>query len=82
MRIYFELRVLHAGERLMPDRHAIEREGRGMFVIRVLGFFLMIAWLVLYAINPIWIGLLTFPLPIWLRLLGFALGLAILGFWT
>ena len=82
MRIYFEIRVLHAGERLMPDRHAIEREGRGMFVIRVLGFFLMIAWLVLYAINPIWIGLLTFPLPIWLRLLGFALGLASLGFWT
>ena len=66
----------------MPDRHAIEREGLGMFVVRVLGFFLMIAWLVLYALNPSWIGMLTIPFPIWLRIVGFVLGLISLGFWT
>ena len=66
----------------MPDRHAIEREGLSMFVVRVLGFFLMIAWLVLYAINPFWIGILTIPFPIWLRIVGFVLGLISLGFWT
>lgn len=84
MRVYFSFRVQRAGERVMPDREAIKREGRGMFVIRVLMFFLLLAWLVLYAINPPWMEVLSVPFPGWLRWVGFAWGLASLGFlaWT
>jgi hypothetical protein len=43
MRLYFSLRVRQAGERVMPDREAVEREGRALFVARVVMFFLPIA---------------------------------------
>lgn len=82
MRIYFALRVRRAGEQVMPDRKAIESEGRAMFAVRVLMFFLLLAWLVLYAINLPWMGVLSIPFPGWLRWAGFAMGLASLGFWT
>jgi protein-S-isoprenylcysteine O-methyltransferase Ste14 len=45
-------------------------------------FLSLLAWLVLYAINPLWMGLLRIPFPVWLRWVGFALGLASLGFWA
>jgi protein-S-isoprenylcysteine O-methyltransferase Ste14 len=82
MRAYFSLRVRQAGERLMPNRAAIEREGRGMFAVRVVAFFLLIALLVLYAFNSPWMRALSLPLPGWLRWVGFALGLASLALWT
>jgi len=81
MRIYFSLQVRRAGERLMPDKQAIQQEGRGMFISRVVMFFLIIAWLVLYAINPAWMKALLLPFPVWLRWVGFVLGLFSLGFW-
>ena len=82
MRVYFALQVRRAGERVMPDREAVKREGRGMFAIRVVMFFLLVGWLTLYAINPTWMGVLSVPFPDWLRWVGFALGLASLGFWS
>jgi len=82
MRIYFSLKVRQAGERLMPDREAVEREGRGMFIIRVVMGFVLLGWLTLYAINPTWMKVLSVPFPNWLRWLGFASGLASLGFWS
>ena len=82
MRGYFSFRVRQAGERLMPDREAIEREGRGMFAVRVVAFLLMLALLALYALNSPWIGALSISLPGWLRWVGFALGLVSLGLWT
>ena len=84
MRIYFSLKVRLAGERLMPDREAVKREGRGMFAARVILFLLLIAWLILYTFNPAWIGMLSVLFPSWLRWAGFAVGLASLGFlaWT
>ncbi len=82
MRVYFSLRVRQAGERLMPDREAIKHEGRGMFAARVVAFFLLIALLVLYALNSPWMRALSIPLPGWLRWAGFALGLASLALWT
>ncbi|OGN93570.1 MAG: hypothetical protein A2Z71_10715 [Chloroflexi bacterium RBG_13_50_21] len=81
MRIYFSLQVRKAGERLMPDQQAIQQEGKGMFAARVVMFFLLIGWFVLYAINPTWSGFLSIPLPVWLRWFGFTLGLISLGFW-
>jgi protein-S-isoprenylcysteine O-methyltransferase Ste14 len=82
MRIVFALRVRQAGERVMPDREAVEREGRVMFASRVLLFFVLIGWLVLYTINPPWMKALSIPFPDWLRWVGFALGLAGLGLWV
>ena len=82
MRGYFSIRVRRAGERLLPDQEAVEREGRGMFVARVVGFVSVIAWLVLYALNPPWMQALAIPLPGWLRWAGFGLGLASLALWT
>jgi protein-S-isoprenylcysteine O-methyltransferase Ste14 len=82
MRIYFTLKVRRAGERVMPDHAAVELEGHGMFAARVILFVILLGWLVLYAIYPTWMRVLSVPFPAWLRWIGFALGLASLGFWS
>lgn len=82
MRTYFSYQVHKSGERLMPDQKAIQQEGKGLFAVRVVLFFLLLGWFVLYAINPPWLGVLNFALPSWLRWFGFVLGLASLAFWT
>ena len=82
MRVYFMLGVRRAGERVMPDRQAIQREGQAVFAIRVVLFFLFIAFLVLYILNVPFMGVLSVPFPGWLRWLGFILGLGSLAFWT
>jgi protein-S-isoprenylcysteine O-methyltransferase Ste14 len=82
MRFYFMAQVRQSGERLMPDQAAIEREGRGVFYARAVLFFLLIAFLVFYLINPTWMVFLAVPLPIWLRWTGFVVGIASLGLWT
>jgi protein-S-isoprenylcysteine O-methyltransferase Ste14 len=82
MRMYFILWVRRAGERVMPDRQAVQREGRVTFAARTILFFLLIAFLVLYAFNVPWMAVLSIPFPDWLRWSGFALGLASLAFWT
>ena len=82
MRVYFSLRVRRAKERLMPDREAIEREGRGMFAARVVAFLFLIVLLALYALNSPWIEALSIPLPGWLRWAGFALGIFAVVLWS
>jgi protein-S-isoprenylcysteine O-methyltransferase Ste14 len=82
MRVFFTVQVRRAGERLMPDRTAIEREGRVMFAFRVAMGLLLGCWLVLYAIYPAWMDVLLVPIPVWLRWAGFALGIVSLGFWS
>ncbi len=82
IRVFFAIRVRSAGERIMPDRAAVEREGRGMFASRVLAFFFLISLLVIYALNPPWVRPLHFPLPGWMRWGGFGLGLASLALLT
>lgn len=82
MRIWFAIRVRRAGERLMPDRAAIQREGWRIFAIRLFVFLLLVALIVLLARNPTWWSKLDFPLPFWLRWAGLALGLASLGLLT
>jgi protein-S-isoprenylcysteine O-methyltransferase Ste14 len=82
MRMYFAYKVRRAGERVMPDQEAVEREGHGMFAIRVALFLVLLGSLVLYAIQPVWMGVLAVSFSNWLRWMGFVLGLASLGFWT
>jgi protein-S-isoprenylcysteine O-methyltransferase Ste14 len=68
--------VRRAGERLMPNGKAIEREGKAAFAVRFVGFFVLVGVLVAYALDPPWMRALLIPLPPWLRWAGFALGLA------
>jgi protein-S-isoprenylcysteine O-methyltransferase Ste14 len=82
MRIYFSLQVRRAGERLLPDRAAVAREGRVAFAVRFVAFFVLLAFLVLYALDVPWLRVLLIPLPPWLRWAGFALGLVSLAWWT
>lgn len=82
MRFYFMIKVRRAGERLMPDEKAVEREGgRGALIVRVVAFFALITFLVMYIIGMKWIDLFSFPLPVWLRWAGFALGILSVVFW-
>ncbi len=81
MRIASALTVRRAGERIMPDREAVQREGGGLFAVRVVTGILLGVWLVIYAVNPAWTGALSIPFPLWLRWAGFALGVASLGLW-
>ncbi len=81
MRIYSALKVRQAGEHIMPDREAVQREGRGLFAVRVVAGLLLGIWLIIYAVNPAWTGVLSIPFPGWLRWAGFGLGLASLAFW-
>lgn len=83
MRAYFMFKVRRSGGRLMPGNEAIKREGgRGVFVVRVVGFFLLMAFLVMCLISAAWIDAFSFPLPVGLRWAGFALGLLSVAFWT
>ncbi len=83
MRFYFMVKVRRAGERLMPDQKAVEREGgRGVLVVRMIVFFALIAFLMMYFLGMAWINLFSFPLPVWLRWAGFGLGLFSVAFWT
>ena len=79
VRLYFAARVRRSGERLGADQAAIEREGRGMYILRWVMFFLLIALLVLYAVNPAWMGWILLPIWAWLRWLGFVIAAAGVG---
>jgi protein-S-isoprenylcysteine O-methyltransferase Ste14 len=83
MRVYFMVKVRHAGGRIMPDEQAVAREGgRSVFIIRVIGFFALMAFLVMYMIGAKWIDVFMFLLPDWLRWMGFAFGIVTVIFWT
>lgn len=83
MRFYFMIKVRRSGGRLTPDERAIQREGgRGVLVVRVVGFFALLAFLGMFVAGMRWIDALRFPLPDWLRWLGFIIGLLAVSFWT
>jgi protein-S-isoprenylcysteine O-methyltransferase Ste14 len=83
MRIYFMVKVRRSGGQIMPDEGAIKREGgRGVFIIRVIGFFAVITFLVMYFLGAKWIDLFMFTLPGWLRWVGFCIGVISVAFWT
>lgn len=82
MRFFFMFRLRRAGQAIMPDPQAVEREGRGLFAFRLASWFLMIGVLVSYALNLAWLTSLHIGLPDWLRWVGFAVGLGSVAFWT
>lgn len=82
MRVYFMIKVRRSGGRITPDEQAVHREGgRGVLIIRVVVFFALIAFLVMYLAGAAWIEAFSFPLPTWLRWAGFALGMISVVFW-
>jgi len=81
MRAYFSFQVHRAGERLLPDRAAIAREGWVAFAVRSIAFFVLLAFLALYALDVPWLRL-AISLPPWLRWAGFALGLVSMAWWA
>ncbi|HLO15409.1 MAG TPA: isoprenylcysteine carboxylmethyltransferase family protein [Anaerolineales bacterium] len=83
MRAYFMVKVRRSGGRIMPDEEAIKREGgRGVFIFRVIMFFALMAFLVMYILGAKWIDAFRFQLPVWLRWFGFALGILSVAFMT
>ena len=76
MQVYFATRTRLDGERMAADRNAIKREGWGHAVVRAIRSLSLVAFLVLYAINPPWLVVLSVPFPDWLRWMGVALGIA------
>ena len=80
MQVYFALRVRLAGERVAASSKSIEREGRGCAGIRRLGTLTLVAFLALYVIDPPWFGVLSVPLPDWLRWSGVVLGVISIAF--
>lgn len=82
MQVYFAAQVQRAGERVKADRDAIEREGWWYAVVRATGSLALIGFLVLYAIDPPWLDVLSLPLPDWLRGAGIALGAVSFGLYA
>ena len=82
MRMVLMRGVRRTGNRPAPDREAIEREGRGLFLWRTVGVLFLGIILVLYALDSPWLNVLSIPLPDWLRWIGVGLGLVGLGLWT
>ena len=74
MQVYFASRVRLAGERVDSDSKVIKREGWEFAVVRIIRSIALFAFLVLYALNPLWIRGLSVFLPGWLRWMGVALG--------
>lgn len=83
MRLYFMIKVRRSGGRIMPGEEAIQREGgRGVLVSRVIAFVGLMTFLVMFFLGAQWIDAFRFPLPSWMRWLGFATGVVSVVFWT
>jgi len=83
MRFYFMIKVRRSGGRLTPDKQAVAREGgRAVLVVRIIAFFALMAFLVMYFLGAKWIDAFLFTLPAWLRWVGFAIGVLSVIFWT
>ena len=82
LQVYFASRVRLAGECMDADSTAIEREGWGWVVVRAIRSISLIAFLVLYAINPPRLRVLSAPFPDWFRWMGAALGVVCLAIYA
>jgi protein-S-isoprenylcysteine O-methyltransferase Ste14 len=70
-RVYFRWRSKRAGQARWPiGKDAAEREGRGGILWRVLLFLCVLAFVVIYAFNPLWLHRFAARLPLWSRWLG------------
>ena len=82
LQAYYASRARQAGKREEASRKASVREGWGTAAVRVVRSISLVAFLVLYAINPPWFGVLSLPFPDWLRWTGAALGIVSLALYA
>jgi protein-S-isoprenylcysteine O-methyltransferase Ste14 len=82
MQVYFTVRLRLAGEHKTGSRKGIKREGWGYAVVRAVRSISLIAFLVLYAVDQPWLGILSLPFPYWLRWTGAVLGVLSLAIYT
>jgi protein-S-isoprenylcysteine O-methyltransferase Ste14 len=82
MRCWFHIRVARRGEAILPDGDAIRREGGTAFVIRVVGFVMLVGLLAGYALGAGWLLAAGFYLPGLVRLLALSCAIAALALWT
>ena len=74
-RSWFGFRVWRTGERLLPDRAAVRREGLWPHVIEGVFFLLLAALIVQLFFRGGSLSAFAFPAPPWLRWTGLALGI-------
>jgi protein-S-isoprenylcysteine O-methyltransferase Ste14 len=78
VRVYYGLKARRAGQGgWAVQEEAIEREGWGIILLRLVAIPCILAALVLYVVNPPWLGALAIPFPAWARWIG--VGLAVLS---
>jgi len=82
LRLWFVIQLCRAGERLLPDRVALQREGWLLVAIRLAALLLLLVGLLLFGSHPGWRTALAVRLSPGLRWCGFALGLTSLGLWA
>jgi protein-S-isoprenylcysteine O-methyltransferase Ste14 len=70
LQAYYALRIRLAGEHRAAESKAFEREGWVISGLRSLRSLLLIAFLVLFAIQTSWFEALAAPIPDWIRWLG------------
>ena len=78
----FALRLRLVGESKIADRIAIEREGWSFMIVRFIRSLLLIAFLVLYAVNHPWLVILKIGFPDFVRWMGVALGVLSLALYV
>ena len=74
MQVYFALRFHVIREHKTAYHKPIERENWVHYVIRSIRAITLVAFLGLYIVNHPWLGVLSLPLPNWLRWMGVAVG--------
>jgi protein-S-isoprenylcysteine O-methyltransferase Ste14 len=82
IRLASAIGVRRAGERLLPDRAAIAREGQPFFLARAAMFVALLGILALYAVDAAPLRPARLRLPNRLRWMGFGLGLLSLALWA
>jgi protein-S-isoprenylcysteine O-methyltransferase Ste14 len=77
IRMYYGWKMRRAGESGWSlEEEAVEREGRWSILLRVVLALFSLAAIILYAINPAWLGTFALPLPPWSQWIGVGLGAA------
>jgi protein-S-isoprenylcysteine O-methyltransferase Ste14 len=80
-RIIPVLRAKKSEEKILPDKKAINNEGKTTFFLRIILGVLFLAFLILYSIYPPFMNIIHFDFPIWLRWWGTLFALIGVVFW-
>ncbi len=73
VRLYYSKTSRPGREKKTSRKEAIEREGMWRFYLRLSLFFCLVIFLIVYIVNPPWLGLFSMSLPAWVRWMGAAL---------